>query len=95
MIDTWSEDAAFEFIRRAPIAKDAAQEGWIGPLVGFIRQNKRAPGYAEIPKLKKIQREFEDALITTAASKGFTAYWKPLGEAMAKRRADWAGAVIA
>lgn len=84
----WSKEAAFDFIRRTAIAKDAAQEGWIGPLVGHVRQFHREPAWNEIPALKKIQREFENTMVIA------TGQWKPLGEAMARQQSAWAAAVL-
>lgn len=84
----WSPDAAFEFVRRADIAKEAARDGWIGPLVGHVRQFHRAPAFTEIAGLKKIQAEFEDALMIAAGQ------WRELGAAMAARQARWAEAVL-
>lgn len=84
----WSPEAAFEFIRRTDIAKEAAKDGWIGPLVGHVRQFHRAPAFNEIAGLKKIQREFEDALMIAPGN------LKQLGETMAARQQAWAATVL-
>lgn len=84
----WSKEAAFEFIRQTKIAKEAAREGWIGPLVGHVRQFHREPAWNEIAGLKKIQREFENTLTIA------TGQWRPLGEEMARQQFNWAEAVL-
>lgn len=85
----WSPEYAFNFIRGTPIAREAARDGWIGPLVGHVRQVGRAPAWTEVAGLKKIQREFEDALMVAPGN------LRTLGEAMAGRQQAWAAAVLA
>lgn len=89
----WSEEAAFVHIERMTLARRAAREGWIGPLIGFVRRNGRTPTDQEIPAVIKAQREFEDALEKTQGS-GPARQWRRIGEAMAEKQRAWAERIM-
>lgn len=89
----WSPEAAFEFCRRTAVAATAARDGWIGPLIGFVRQQRRLPEPPEFRQLQLEQRKFEDALAMAMDGRGMPELVR-LGSAMAKRHADYAAAIL-
>jgi hypothetical protein len=89
----WSEEAAFKHIERTLLARRAAREGWIGPLIGFVRRNCRTPTDQEIPAVIEAQREFEASLEKTQGS-GPARQWRRIGEAMAQKQLAWAQRIL-
>jgi hypothetical protein len=92
-VEEWSPEAAFEFCRRSAAAVEAAKEGWIGPLITFVRRNHRLPERAEFGALKAEHKRFEDAVAITMGG-GTARQWRALGEAMMSHSAAWADQVL-
>jgi hypothetical protein len=89
----WSPEAAFTACRYTAVGATAAREGWIGPLIGFVRQQHRLPEPPEFRQLKLEQRQFEEALAMAMDGRGMPELVK-LGSAMAKRHAEYAAAIL-
>lgn len=88
----WSPEYAFEHCRRTAIAETAARQGWIGPLISFVRQHHRLPDQGEVSQCQAVQRAFEDALVSSISA--HPASLQDIGRAMAAKQSAWAAAVL-
>ena len=102
----WSDfrtDLVFDLLKGSAMGHQAAKEGWIGPLVHWVRMNAELPPASMIGTFKIKAQEFDETLMAVHRLEGFpknaqgiglAAACGQLGESFNARNKAWTEAIL-